>query len=83
MSSRRSVRWFGQHDLPGFLHRASLRVDGYSSGSEQCPQLGWRDQRPGGFPNAAATTQSYLGRIVTTVPYGLTNSRLRAPHDRR
>ena len=26
----RSARWFGAHDLPGFLHRASVKAIGYS-----------------------------------------------------
>jgi dihydroxyacid dehydratase/phosphogluconate dehydratase len=26
----RSTSWFGAHDLPGFLHRASVKAIGYS-----------------------------------------------------
>jgi dihydroxy-acid dehydratase len=31
----RSTHWFGEQDLPGFLHRASLRVAGFSSAMVQ------------------------------------------------
>ena len=30
--SLRSAQWFGEQDLPGFLHRASMRAAGFSSG---------------------------------------------------
>src|SRR5947208_10952795 len=30
MSGRRSERWFGGHDLAGFIHRASLHAEGLS-----------------------------------------------------
>ena len=29
-SGLRSARWFAAHDLPGFLHRASVKAIGYS-----------------------------------------------------
>src|SRR6266550_2088617 len=33
MSGRRSERWFGGHDLAGFIHRASLHAEGISRGA--------------------------------------------------